>query len=202
LIIILVLLYRCGNSQVQNNICIKHSSIQDQVNQLKSAYSQFVTTKSNAVEYFKIFPCSYDEFISVFGYKESKDTVIFSPLYYESNKYIDLFFKIEIDRQLFYKKLIKVTYKSYWEADAVSEFQSYLMYYFKKESEIILTELMNSSDDEILDFWKFYLFGPHPEKKEKYVNELHTILGDSYPKLSLLLDKAFNSLFNNQTSDL
>jgi len=125
-----------------------------------------------------------------------------SPLYDESYKYIELFFNTDIEKRLFYRKVIKITYECNWAADAVNYFQSFLMHYFKIDYEVVFEELSISSDEEISDFWKFCLFGPHPENKQEYYIELQTLVVDSYPKLKLLLSSVYDELLKDSKTEM
>lgn len=201
-LVLIVVLTRCSVGQTLNKaICEPNSSINNLVSQLKSEFDSIQNNKGDKTKYFRIFPCSYKEFVDVFGFYETKDTLILSPLYNDAYEYIECFFQNQIDKNLFYNKVIRITSDSHWAADAVNYFQDFLMYYFKRDYEIILKELESCSEEDISDFWTFYLFGPHPEKKEKYVSEIHEILGNSHPKIKRLLDSSFESLLQKSRED-
>lgn len=187
----------CSNSQTTNvEICQQFLNIDSLVDCLESEYLELTESKdmNDAMDYFKAFPCSFEEFLSVFGYFDMEDSVKTSPLYSKSYEFIELFFRINIDRKLFSKKVIRITSGSTWSADAVNHFQSFLLHYLKEDNRVMLEELANSSDNAILDFWKFTLFGPHPEKNEKHYIELKDFLDDEYPKLDLMLTSAYKEL--------
>jgi len=194
-LVLIVVLTRCSFGQTLNESnCEPNSSTDNLVYQLKSEFNSIQSNKGDKTKYFKIFPCSFKEFVNVFGFYESKDTLILSPLYDDAYGYIECFFQNQIDKNLFYNKVIRITSDSYWASDAVNYFQDFLIYYFKRDYEVVLEELGSYSDKNISNFWTFYLSGPHLEKKEKYVREVHDILGDSHPRIKFLFDSSYGSL--------
>lgn len=145
-------------------------SVALRVRELRYAFMNLSAAPSNLSlqeEYFKSFPNNFEEFNAIFGYsKDSKGKVIESGLLCkESESFVEAFFQLkEIERYMFYERVIDVSKNGYWDADGVN-------YFSHGMHELVLSDVDNFSSllsrrslTDIEGFWTFFFDGPHPEK--------------------------------------
>ena len=119
-------------------------------------------------QFFYAFPGNFREFNHTFGYFENPDPekVETGVLYGESEKYIDLLFRlITIPDTLFYKKILNIAIGGHWEADAINFFQAGLRSKVFANPRLTVDILKHKSDKEIQRFFFFFFQSVHPVYK-------------------------------------
>ncbi len=164
---------------------------------LKGYLSKF-PERTSQEKFFEYFPNNFCELKSIFGYDETDTTEIsFGPLYEDSQRYIDAFFnKLNIDQTKIVKRVIKICYDGYWQADGISIFQDYLHLGMKNNIVTYITELGLKDKNEILSFWHFYYDGPHPENYQEDYQRVYIKVQAIDPRVADLMKQSYKKLLS------
>lgn len=142
--------------------------------QLTEAFQKllaFPRDKDIEQAYFIAFPKTFDVFNTLFGYSNgdplgAPDADFTSPLYDEALQYVDSFFTLSvIDKEAHCNRIIDISLKGRWYADAVNYFQQGMREAFKKDVPLFSRLLSQRDDQAVKSFWYFYFDSPHPVKK-------------------------------------
>ena len=144
-----------------------------QIDRLKELYHKS-TSSSDSLDFqkqfFFAFPKSFKEFNNTFGYvtkSTDPEKEEISVLYLESEKYLDLFFRLTIiPDTLFYKKIIDIAIGGHWDADGVNYFQYGLRKKVFANPKMTFDLIKNKVDNDIESFWSFFFQSIHPAYKQ------------------------------------
>ncbi len=168
------LLFSCSGhtTKLPNSSVVKENgdlqdSVKQKAEQLKSIYPRLSSSYQGMYdyEYFEAFPKSFKTLNALFGYtdKEPMGTEFNpGPLYDEAHLYMEAFFKLNIGKKEYYKRMIEISLNGRWYADGVNYFRHGMKEKVKQDLEIFCELLSGYSDKEIQGFWYFYFDGPHP----------------------------------------
>lgn len=173
--ILLFLLYlplsSCAQSSVTNESSVKSKTdslaIHQKAEKLKSLYQLASANKQYEVEFFEAFPDDFEIFVDLYGYKEVDNKLQLSILYDDSFHHIfQLFNNLKNVSDVDYlNKLIKLSYKGYWQSDGVAILQDGLNKKVESNIHLVAELLSKHKNDEVKSFWYFYFDGPHPPDK-------------------------------------
>ena len=183
------------NNKKETKTIRKNSKIEN----LKSAYAHILNSQNlseNEKSFFYNFPNTFQELIGVFGDTATKDPNRFlpSPLYNTSFDFIKMFFALKtIDPLKKVTRIINISLKGKWDADAVNYFKEGLRLHFKENNKIYIQLLSNKNDRDIYLFWYFFFDNPHPEEKlpeellhlNQSNNRIYTIMLKAHNKVLL-----------------
>lgn len=165
-LIILFVIVTCGcnlnSSQSANKSSVDVQSTQHRFTEIDSLILYYEKSKENKEnkqdlkKYNRLFPHSFKEFVSYFGFDEILGE---KPLYNHSEDYIDLFFNQPDDKSYRYKKMILIAKDGSWEADAPNYFKYNLQ--SKLKDSLFIEILLKQSFDDQVGFWHFYFDNPH-----------------------------------------
>lgn len=135
------------------------------IEQLQKAYD----IKDYSV-FFNQFPSSFNELIAFYGYSDSEGA---KPLYLQYENHINYFFQYDnyITSEYFAEKAYLISINGYWEADAVSLFQSNLYKSIIYKPEVYIKLLNKKSDAESKNFWHFIFDGS--TKNDLQIKEMY-----------------------------
>jgi hypothetical protein len=122
-------------------------------------------------KFFSVFPESFKELQSLYGYDEEP------AILYDSNyEHIENLFNklICISKEEYYLKLIRIGIGGHWDADAVFWFQNQLRNKVLEDPRFTTEILREFQDNEIESFFYFFFSDIHP-KWEIIPNELQVI---------------------------
>lgn len=173
------------------------------IEQLKGFYSQTLENDSALwkMNFFEVFPNSFNEFNSIYGYKKENNSFIESPLYESAPKHIlELFNTLApvVGEDKFYRKVLNLSINGKWYADAVSIMRRNLVNLVEKKPEYLFKLLEDYDKDATISIWRFYFDGPPYSKKNIPPNI--ELLKDKYPNhYSIITEglKLRNSDINN-----
>ena len=170
------LLASCSANSLQSidkkaNEQVNQLVVNQMADQLKKEYKK-LSSNPNVVEfqedYFNAFPNSFQIFNSLFGYSDKDpfgNETFVSPLYKESEGYIDVFFKLnKIEKTRYFNRIIDISINGRWYADGVSYFKHRMEEKINEDINLFSKLLIIRDDMEIQKFWYFYFDGPHPIK--------------------------------------
>lgn len=188
--IIVFILLSIINAEAQNNTG-RRPDLQD-------AYDRVINDKSTEswINFFDIFPSTFEKFDSIFGYRENQK----GPLYDMYQQYIYLFFEAQkhIKGDVYYDKLIKIAKDGIWDADANSLFQLCIVNFVINDStnhqkNSFLETLSTFSETDISNFWRFYFEDLYPDcYGEKYKKTFSSLQG--YERLLLIMEKRYKTI--------
>jgi hypothetical protein len=142
--------------------------------QLKKSYQKLSASPHSAEyqqEYFEAFPNTFLLFNKLFGYSHKEPLAdskydFNSPLNREAESYVPAFFKLtEIEKTLYYNRMIDISIKGRWYADGVNYFKMGMQEKFIADINVFCELLSKRSEKEIKSFWYFYFDSPAPLKK-------------------------------------
>ncbi len=158
------------NRKFNNNDTI--SDVEEPLdNSVSIAQIKLAFSTKNEVLFLNLFPDSFQEFVSYFGWNEYNDSP--SKLYNESNAYIAYFFELISNEKYknYEKKLINIAKNGKWQADAVNYFQDKFIKYIKKKQRY---NLINTLEFKEAKSVLFFLFdGPHPQFDKKFTHSFN-----------------------------
>lgn len=136
-----------------------------------------------------LFPKSYKEFISLYGYS---DEIGEMPLYAKYEEHINFFCETStLNKQKFATKIVAICINGQWDADAVNFLQECALNFTNANSEVIAKELNSYKNEEIKSFWYFLFDGPHPAKNIPVnLDKIHS----SNPMIFRLANEAFEKV--------
>ncbi|MBU2558914.1 MAG: hypothetical protein KJ578_14145 [Bacteroidetes bacterium] len=123
-------------------------------------------------DFFSLFPKTFEELVSCYGYTDIplsdtvglKSTVHFSPLYYQAEAHIDIYYSLKnISTKRLIHRIVDISMNGHWQADAVNIFKHGYRTILKNNLEEFLIYLASFEYSEIESFWYFYFDGPCPE---------------------------------------
>jgi len=128
-------------------------------------YDRAIEFKDNSryrYHFLSLFPKTYEEFISLYGYnKDDKEM----PLYAKYEEHINLFCETStLNKQKFAAKIVAICIKGKWDADAINMLQECALKFTNEHTILIAKELNSYGNNEIRSFWYFLFDGPHPAK--------------------------------------
>lgn len=118
------------------------------------------------VQFFEVFPDSFELFEQIYGYRPPIDTLntlyYENTLYFESYNHLKLFCELRnvINKEDYYKKIIKLGIGGYWDADAINYLQHCIYKCINENLPLTIKTLKSFTDDEIESFWYFIYDGP------------------------------------------
>lgn len=144
-------------------------------------------------EFFCAFPNSFQEMLNLFGYDLDKGA---APLYSNGAPIINYFANLNtIAKNIYYDKYINICVNGTWDADNIREAFGFADR-LKNDTKAAALALSLRSDSEIKSVFKFVFDGPHPENEfnENLFNELMHALTNQDPRLTNLLETAYNQV--------
>ncbi|MDN5355826.1 MAG: hypothetical protein PWQ43_768 [Rikenellaceae bacterium] len=116
-------------------------------------------------QFFEGFPDSFELFEQIYGYRPPIDTLY--TLYFESYNHLNLFCELRnvINKEDYYKKIIKLGIGGYWDADAINYLQHCIDICINENLPLTIKTLKSFTDDEIESFWYFIFDGPLRTKR-------------------------------------
>ena len=134
-------------------------------------------TKEYERTFFNLFPDTFIGFQKLYGYNEVKGA---SKYYKVALGHVNYFFKTaaSVDEKIFVKKLLSISKNGRWKADAENYFQSNLRIYFFSHPSLLITLLKAKNQNDVKEFWYFFLDGPH-FNKDVYTHTLLLLKGNS-----------------------
>lgn len=194
--IIVFILLSVINAEAQNYTDRNHD--------LQDAYNKVINDKTteNLTLFFHFFPNTFEEFDSIFGYRENQ----IGPLYDKYQQYIYLFFESQnyINESVYYNKLIKIAKDGIWDADANNLFQLCIVNLVIEDStnsqiSSFLETLSTFSEIDISNFWRFYFDDLYPDcYGEKYKKTVSALQG--YERLLLIMEKRYKTICKNHNN--
>lgn len=149
IILVIILLY-------MSNIChgMQVIGTDTRIATLKEAYN-----KKDYPTFYKVFPNSYKELLSIYGFDDKTGE---KPLYTLADKHIDYFFEFadHIALDEFIRRCYKIAENGIWEADAVAYFQINLTNLVIEHPKDVVEMLNTLSKKEEKEFWFFLFDGP------------------------------------------
>lgn len=139
-----------------------------QIDRLKDFYIKATTNTDSLnfqTQFFNTFPSSFKEFNNTFGYFNNEDPHLAyaGALYFESEKYLNLFFRMTtVPDTAFYKKIIGIAIGGHWDADAINYFQAGLRKKVFTNPKLAFDILKNKSNKDIKSFFFFFFQRVHP----------------------------------------
>lgn len=166
--------------------------------QLLEKYAVKIEFNEEQVKYFQVFPSDFQSFKAIFGYEDiDAFNSEYGPLYMDSETHIHIFFtKLNVNKDLFSRKVIDIASKGEWQADAINLFQSYLMDEVNNNVEYYVDKLSFRSKDTIKGFWLFFFSGPHPESYRKVYNILVNKIEGLNRNIASLVKESYEELTN------
>lgn len=180
---------------------------EDKAQQLRNLYQKSWSTIPNIAylgrqQFFTAFPSAFPEFISLYGYRETQNSSVLSPLYSEANAHIDLLNDLDkiIPQSDYYEKLIQLSRSGYWKADAAGYLQKLILDKLDQELCCFLWFLKKHTDETIFGFWFFYFDGPTPNEQipdqlkiiKDYDRHIFSIMSNALHEVQLKWKDDFN----------
>lgn len=131
---------------------------------LKSAMISLIgeNTKTNQINYFELFPNSFENFEKTFGYEDGK----VAPLYFDSHQYVSILFDLDsIPIEIQIEKWINISIGGHWDADAVNYFQHGLRPRILMNVDLSYEILKKRTNQDIESFFYFFFNEIHPQVK-------------------------------------
>ncbi len=130
------------------------------------AYQNYLEKPGNFAsqkQFFDVFPKSFDELDSLYGYAKEP-----GPLYYEHVDHIlNGFYNLDqIADTLMYTRLINLGIGGHWDADAVNWIQDFIQKKILANPNLTFTVLHSKTLPEIQSFFYFFNNGIHPIYRE------------------------------------
>lgn len=147
----IIFIFLCSQSYCQEEKVIK----------LKKSFKELEEEDKIQTQklFFQLFPESFMEFESVFGFTNNNP----APLYSDSNNYLVKFFeldKISISNKL--EKVINIGINGKWDADGVNYFQNNMRELIFRNTNSMYSILNLKTSKEIKSFFYFFFDEPHP----------------------------------------
>ena len=147
---------------------------EQETNRLKELYHKStsgVDSLDFQKQFFFAFPKNFNEFNNTFGYvnksTDDPEKEEIGALYLESEKYLDLFFRLTIiPDTLFYERIIAISIGAHWNADGVNFFQHRLRAKVLAKPKMTFDLLKNKADNNINSFWFLFFQSVHPVYKQ------------------------------------
>lgn len=160
-------------------------SVAEQADKLKHYYA------TDIKQFFQSFPDNYADFVALYGYSESPDTLAI--LYPDALTHIDKFFaaRTAVGDVVFFNKLIDLSINGHWQADGVGYLQEGIRRSFSENENAMKDLLRKRTTDEQYAFWYFYFDGPHPDKAKPPI-EYSKRFGAMYATIKLAYTNALN----------
>lgn len=183
----------CCNTSQNNSKELMQNDIysNDRIEKLKYAFE-----KKDYLGFFNIFPATYKEFVSFYGYDDIKGEY---PLYDMYEQHIDYLFqnKFEVQTHQFAEKIYGIAKDGVWEADAVALFHSNLSKFIIENPNIIIDILATKSDIESSNFWHFVFDGSskHDAQNLKKYNTVYNLIKAINFKQSQILKFEFENMY-------
>lgn len=151
--------------------------------------------------FFDFFPCSYSQFLDVYGFDDKNGA---KPLYEVYEDHVNYFFECEgyIGQKEFVKKIYGIVKNAVWEADAPTILQDNLTLLIVKSPKAILSLLTTKPNKEVESFWFFVFDGSSTDdlqNKEKFKN-VYGKINALNPKQAELLKQVFEKMYNGKDS--
>ncbi|WP_321480953.1 hypothetical protein [uncultured Bacteroides sp.] len=119
---------------------------------LKEAYS-----KNNYFVFFKEFPDTFADFLSLYGFDDEKGAM---PLYSCYDKHVrSFFYSYDLNKEKFIPKLFNLGKEGHWEADATSVLQENILIFMKNHSKDMVEYLETKPENEVSHFWHYVFDG-------------------------------------------
>jgi hypothetical protein len=194
----LILAFRIKGNSTPNFPVIPQYSTQLKIdttalaNKLSWYYEKAMKFKGNTSyrsRFFYLFPGSYKEFNSLYGFSDKAGEMALYPKY---DEHINLFCESStLNKQKFAAKIVAICINGQWDADAVNMLQQCALTFTNANSELIAKELNSYKSEEIKSFWYFLFDGPHPAKNIPVNIEK---IRSSYPQVYRLAKEAFEQV--------
>jgi hypothetical protein len=135
------------------------------IDELRTLYLESINndTIKYKIKFFEIFPETFQLYTEIYGYKNVKTCEEEADnLYNESHDHLKLFCELRsiINKDDYYKKIIKLCINGYWDADAINDLQHCLYKCINEDLPLTIKTLKSFTDKEIESFWYFVFDGP------------------------------------------
>lgn len=160
---------------------------------LADSITKYATDKNREefeILFFNIFPNSFSEFKSLYGYTDDS-IFIKAPGYELSHKHVfDVFSQLKfIDDSTFANKIIKICIEAEWQADAVNDLQHILRVKIQSNEnlEVYFSQLSKLKERDIEQFWNFYFF----KSDDILMLSSFQSMKDEFPKVYRILEEEY-----------
>ncbi|MBP8689631.1 hypothetical protein KBH77_04760 [Patescibacteria group bacterium] len=135
------------------------------IEKLRTSYLKAINndTIEYMIEFFEIFPNNFSLYTQIYDCNkvvicgEQQNT-----LCYESHSHFKFLYNLRhiINKEDYYKKIIKLGINGYWDADAINDLQHCIYKCINENLPLTIETLKSFTDDEIESFWYFIYDGP------------------------------------------
>ncbi|WP_321480952.1 hypothetical protein [uncultured Bacteroides sp.] len=157
---------------------------------LKEAYS-----KNNYFVFFKEFPDTFEDFLSLYGFDDEKGAMPFYSCY---DKHVRFFFdSYDLNKEKFIPKLFNLAKEGHWEADATGLLRDKISDFIKKHSKDMVEYLETKPDDEVVPFWHYVFDGSsrnNPVSDAKF-NTIYKLIKAINKKQANILKEEFLRMY-------
>jgi len=226
LLFVVIAIYSCKNSQKdsQHPVETKFES-SESVNKRISTLFQiemkqnYVLSEEDEELFFSALPNNFSEFESFYGirYQLNDGRKLFLSCNYHYNTLMpNLFY---INKKQITEKLIRISLNGFYVEDkqissmdfdsvsslsnlfdATAEFQRSIQLYFASNVAITCQVLKDLSNAEILSFWKFYFYSPHPKNYQRDFEELQRRYTEYDLRITKLMKNSYEKLLSEHDS--
>lgn len=171
------------------------------IEKLRTSYLKAINndTIKYKIEFFEIFPNTFSLYTQIYDCNkviicgEQENT-----LCYESHSHLELlcYLRNLINKEDYYKKIIKLGINGYWDADAINDLQHCIYKCIKEDLPLTIKTLKSFTDDEIESFWYFIYDGPHRTEPQKLPVTIECIR-ELDKHIAYLAQKALDRAKNN-----
>jgi len=163
-VICLVFILPTIKSQEYNNE-LDSLQIIKMIEKLRTSYLKAINddTIKYKIEFFEIFPNTFSLYTQIYDYNKVKTCEEAADnLYNEYHSHSELFCYLRnlINKEDYYKKIIKLGINGYWDADAINDLQHCIYKCINENLPLTIETLKSFTDDEIESFWYFIYDGP------------------------------------------
>ncbi len=197
--------------------CISSESITKRVSTLFQIEIEqnYVLSKIDEERFFLALPNNFDEFISFYGRRyQLKDgrRLFLSPDYHYFTLLPNLYY---IDKKHLTEKLVQISLNGNFNEnrqissmdldsvsflsnliDATAVFQRSIQLHFASNVATTCQILNNLDDNEVLSFWHFYFYSPHPENYREDFEELQNRFMKYDKRIAQLMKQSYEKLLS------
>lgn len=219
ILFVVIAIYSCKNSQKdsQHPVETKFESSESVYKRVSTLFQiemkqNFVLSEEDEKRFFLALPNNFDEFKSFYGIEyQLKDG---RKLYLSCNNHYNILLPnlFYVSKEDVTKRLIQISSSIHYEDNQIStkefdsisnlsnflddtaEFQRSIQLYFASNVAVTCRVLKDLSNVEILSFWKFYFYGPHPKNYQKDFEELYKRYNEYDNRIAELMKSSYEKL--------
>jgi GGDEF domain-containing protein len=221
ILFILIVIYSCKNTKNNNYNSIAKLESSDSVIKRVSTLFQieieqnYVLSKIDEERFILALPNNFDEFVLFYGRRyQLKDgrRLFLSPDYHYFTLLPNLFY---IDKKYLTEKLIQISLNGNFDEnrqissmdsdsvsflsnliDATAVFQKSIQLYFASNVTTTCQVMKNLNNNEVLSFWNFYFYSPHPENYREDFEELQNRFIKYDKRITQLMKQSYEKLLS------